>query len=157
MSRTVNQVILLGYLGKDPTVRYTPGGTIIAEMSLATSERTKQGGDWVDRTEWHQLKAFNRTAEVCRDYLRKGSQVYLEGRLQTSSWLDKEQRRHYKTEILVNELIMLDQKTTEPPSSDRTQKPAPSIWKEGAYEESPAQEQPVDPSGVEIDDDDIPF
>lgn len=106
MAKTVNQVLLLGYLGRDPEVRWTPGGTCIAEMSLATSERYKKDGDWVDKTEWHTLKAFNRYAEICRDYLKKGSKVYIEGRLQTRSW-GEEGQKQYRTEVVVNDLILL--------------------------------------------------
>jgi single-strand DNA-binding protein len=166
MPRTVNQVILLGFLGKDPEVRYTPSGTIIAEMSLATTERVKQNGEWVDRTEWHRLKAFNRTAEICRDYLRKGAQLYVEGKLQTSSWKDKESgAARYKTEIMIDELIMLGDSSREKPAtlSDelhaaaKTPPPSPSIWKEGAFRDAPVQEQFVDPSGADISDEDIPF
>ena len=87
MSRGLNRVQLLGFLGKDPELRFTSGGTIIAALRVATTSRVSDGhGNWVDETEWHNCKAFNRTAEVARDYLRKGSQLYVEGKIKTSSW-----------------------------------------------------------------------
>ena len=115
MSRGINKVTLLGHLGKDPEIRSTAGGTIVATVSLATSERRKAGnGDWEDHTEWHNLVMFNKTAEVCRDYLRKGSQCIIEGRIQTRSWDDKDTgAKRYRTEIVVNEMIMLGQPETQ--------------------------------------------
>lgn len=115
MARSVNQVRLLGYLGRDPETRFTGGGTIIAEMRMATTERRKRGGDWVDETEWHNLKVFNRLAEVCRDYLKKGAKLYVEGRLHTDRW-EKDEQAHFRTEILVEELIILDGAEKERPA-----------------------------------------
>ena len=109
MARGVNKVTLLGNLGKDPEVKYTPGGMAVAKFSLATGERRKdKEGNWQDHTEWHNLVAFGKTAEVAGEYLKKGKQVFIEGTLRTSSWDDKESgAKKYKTEIVVNELIML--------------------------------------------------
>ena len=109
MARGVNKVILVGNVGKDPEIRATQGGMNVASFSLATTDRTKgQDGQWTDRTEWHNLVAFQRTAEIVRDYVKKGSQIYVEGKIQTRSWDDKESgQKKYKTEILVNDLQLL--------------------------------------------------
>jgi single-strand DNA-binding protein len=109
MAKGVNKVLLLGNLGKDPEIRTTPNGMTVATFSLATAERAKDStGNWVDKTEWHNLVAFQRTAEIIRDYVKKGSQIFIEGKLQTRSWDDKESgQKKYRTEILVNELTLL--------------------------------------------------
>jgi single-strand DNA-binding protein len=109
MAKGVNKVFLLGNLGKDPEIRTTPGGMTVATFSLATADRAKdQSGNWVDKTEWHNLVAFQRTAEIIRDYVKKGSQIYIEGKLQTRSWDDKTSgEKKYRTEILINELTLL--------------------------------------------------
>ena len=107
--KSVNKVILLGNLGKDPEVKYTPQGTAVAKFTLATNERYKdKSGEWQDRTEWHNLVAWARTAEIVGEYLKKGGKVYVEGSLRTSSWDDKETgQKKYKTEIVVNDLVLL--------------------------------------------------
>ena len=109
MARGVNKVILLGNVGKDPEIRATGGGMQVAKFTLATTEKTKdQTGNWNDKTEWHNLVAFGRTAEIVRDYVKKGSQLYIEGKISTSSWDDKESgQKKYRTEILVNDLQLL--------------------------------------------------
>ena len=109
MAKGVNKVFLLGNVGKDPEIRATQGGMQIATFTLATADRQKgQDGQWTDKTEWHNLVAFQRTAEIVRDYVKKGSQVFVEGKIQTRSWDDKESgQKKYRTEILVNELSLL--------------------------------------------------
>ena len=109
MPKSVNKVILVGHLGKDPEVKYTPSGTPVAKFTLATNERFKdKDGNWQDRTEWHNIVAWQRTAEVVGEYCKKGSQVYIEGRLRTDSWDDKETgQKKYRTEIVVNDLVLL--------------------------------------------------
>src|SRR5580658_1164732 len=109
MARSVNRVTLLGNVGKDPEIRSTAGGTMVANLTLATSDRQKDAqGNWQDRTEWHNLVAFTRTAEIVRDYVKKGSKLYIEGKIQTRSWDDKESgQKRYRTEIIVNELVLL--------------------------------------------------
>jgi single-strand DNA-binding protein len=109
MSKGTNKAILLGHVGKDPEIRSTAGGTVVASFSLATADRQKDGsGNWTDKTEWHNLVAFNRTAEVVRDYVKKGAQLFVEGKIQTRSWDDKGSgQKKYRTEILVNELTLL--------------------------------------------------
>jgi len=105
----VNKVILLGNLGKDPEVKYTPQGTPVAKFSLATSDRYKdKDGNWQDRTEWHNITAWGRTAEIAGEYLKKGSKVYIEGSLRTHSWDDKQTgQKKYMTEVNVNDLVLL--------------------------------------------------
>jgi single-strand DNA-binding protein len=109
MAKGVNKVFLLGNVGKDPEIRTTPNGMTVASFSLATAERAKDAqGTWTDKTEWHNLVAFQRTAEVVRDYVKKGTQIFVEGKIQTRSWDDKESgQKKYRTEILVNELSLL--------------------------------------------------
>ncbi len=109
MAKGVNKVMLLGNVGKDPEIRTTAGGMTVASFSLATADRAKDStGNWVDKTEWHNLVCFQRTAEIVRDYVKKGSQLFVEGKIQTRSWDDKTSgEKKYKTEILVNELSLL--------------------------------------------------
>ena len=109
MAKGVNKVFLLGNVGKDPEIRATAGGMTIASFTLATADRRKDAqGNWQDSTEWHNLVAFQRTAEIVRDYVKKGTQLFIEGKIQTRSWDDKESgAKKYKTEILVNELTLL--------------------------------------------------
>ena len=107
--KSVNKVILLGNLGKDPELKYTPQGTPVAKFSLATNDRFKdKDGNWQDRTEWHNITAWARTAEIAGEYLKKGSKVYIEGSLRTHSWDDKQtNQKKYMTEIIVNDLVLL--------------------------------------------------
>ena len=109
MAKGVNKVFLLGNVGKDPEIRTTPNGMTVASFSLATAERAKGAdGQWTDKTEWHNLVCFQRTAEIVRDYVKKGSQLFVEGKIQTRSWDDKTSgEKKYRTEILVNELSLL--------------------------------------------------
>jgi single-strand DNA-binding protein len=107
--KSVNKVILIGNLGKDPEVKYTPQGTPVAKFSLATNERYKdKEGQWQDRTEWHNIVLWQRLAEIAGEYLKKGSKVYIEGRLQTHSWDDKQSgQKKYMTEIIGNDIVLL--------------------------------------------------
>jgi single-strand DNA-binding protein len=109
MARGVNKVILVGHLGKDPEVRYMPSGNAVCNVTLATSDswKDKQSGEQKDRTEWHNLVFYGRLAEIAGEYLRKGSQAYVEGRLQTRKWQDKSGNDRYTTEIIVNDMQML--------------------------------------------------
>jgi len=113
MSRGINKVILVGNLGNDPEIRYTPGGSALANISLATSEawRDKQSGELQERTEWHRVIFFNRLAEIVGEYLHKGSKIYVEGSLRTRKWQDKNGIDRYTTEIIANEMHMLDGKS----------------------------------------------
>lgn len=112
MSRGVNRAIILGNLGKDPEIKFTQSGAAIANFSIATDEsyKDKNTGQMVSNVQWHRIVAFNRLAEIVRDYLKKGSKVYLEGRLQTRKWQDQGGQDRYTTEIVANEMQMLDAK-----------------------------------------------
>jgi len=105
----VNKVILVGHLGRDPELRYAQSGTAVANVTLATTERRKnREGEWADHTEWHRLVFFGKTAETLARYCKKGKQIYVEGRIQSRSWDDKETgQKRYTTEILVGQMIML--------------------------------------------------
>lgn len=109
MARGINKVILVGNLGQDPEVRYLPSGGAITTISIATTEswKDKQTGQQQDRTEWHRVVFFNRLAEIAGEYLKKGSQVYIEGKLQTRKWQDQSGQDRYTTEIVANEMQML--------------------------------------------------
>src|SRR6202021_2363235 len=109
MAKHVNKVILLGNVGKDPEVKFLPSGAAVANFSIATSDRYKdKAGEGQERTEWHNVAAFARTAEIVRDYVKKGSKLYVEGRLTTRSWDDKDTgKKVYRTEIMVNDLVLL--------------------------------------------------
>jgi len=116
MAKGVNKVFILGNVGKDPEIRSTQSGMTIASFTLATADRAKDAqGNWVDKTEWHNLVAFQRTAEIVRDYVKKGTQLFIEGKIQTRSWDDKSTgKKKYRTEILVNELVLLGKPEGKP-------------------------------------------
>jgi single-strand DNA-binding protein len=108
MANGLNKAILIGNLGKDPEVRYTPSGLGIANFNIATSETwTNKEGEKETRTEWHRIVAFGKLAEICGEYLSKGKQVYIEGRIQTRDWEDKDGIKRYTTEIVANQMLML--------------------------------------------------
>lgn len=112
MARGVNKVILIGNLGRDPEIRYMPNGGAVANLALATSEvwKDKTTGEQQEKTEWHRVVMFRRLAEIAGEYLKKGSKVYIEGRLQTRKWQDNQGQDRYTTEIIGNEMQMLDAK-----------------------------------------------
>jgi single-strand DNA-binding protein len=109
MPKSVNKVILVGNVGKDPEVRYSPSGTPVAKFSLATNERFKDRNDeWQERTEWHSIVAWQRLAEIVGEYVSKGSKLYVEGKIQTSSWEDRQSgERKYRTEVVARDLLLL--------------------------------------------------
>jgi single-strand DNA-binding protein len=109
MPKSVNKVILVGNTGKDPEVKYSPSGTPIAKFSLATNERFKdRNDDWQDRTEWHNVVAWQRLAEIVGEYVKKGSKLYIEGKLHTSNWEDRENGvKRYRTEIVAHDIVLL--------------------------------------------------
>ena len=111
MANSVNKVILVGRLGKDPELKYTQGGTPVVKFSLATDETWKdQSGEKQQRTEWHNVVAWRKLAEICGQYLNKGKLVYIEGKLQTRSWDDKEGHKRYTTEVVADQMVMLSGK-----------------------------------------------
>lgn len=108
MAGSVNKAILIGHLGADPEVRYTPGGQAVANFRIATNESwTDKQGQKQDRTEWHRIVAWGKTAELCGEYLTKGRQVYVEGRLQTREWTDKEGKKNFTTEVVATQVVFL--------------------------------------------------
>lgn len=110
MARGINKVILIGNLGQDPEVRYAPSGTAVANLNVATTDNwmDRQSGQRQERTEWHRIVLFNKTAEIAQQYLAKGSKVYIEGRLQTRKWQDQNGQDRYSTEVVCNDMQMLD-------------------------------------------------
>jgi single-strand DNA-binding protein len=147
MARGVNKVILLGNVGQDPQSRAMPSGKAVVNLRVATSKqwRDRQTGENKESTEWHTVVMFDRLAEIAAEYLRKGSQVYIEGELRTRKWQDKEGHDRYSTEVVANEMQMLGGRSaggSQRPAAERSEEPAPR----------------AEPAGVaENFDDDIPF
>ncbi|MBV2128205.1 single-stranded DNA-binding protein [Arsukibacterium indicum] len=159
---TVNKVIIIGNLGADPEVRYATSGAAICNMTVATSESwtDKNTNEKKEQTEWHRVVIYQRLAEIAGDYLRKGSKVYLEGKLKTRKWTDKDGIERFTTEIVANELQMLDgkqdgQSTTSQPSKPQQQRPAQQT---GGYQSSNQRQQASINNAPPLDfDQDIPF
>ena len=161
--RGINKVILVGNLGNDPEVRYTPSGTAVANVSVATGEswKDKNTGERQERTEWHRVVFFSRLAEIVEQYLKKGSKVYVEGRLQTRSW-EQEGVKRYSTEIIANDMQMLDSRGDAGGGggSFEQRQPQPSGAGEGGGggQQAKAAAAQTESSGFDnFDDDDIPF
>ena len=145
MARGVNKVILVGNLGQKPEIRYTQTNTAVATLSIATSEswKDKESGEQREKTEWHRVVFFGKLAEIAEQYLDKGSQLYIEGKLQTRKWQDKDGNDKYTTEILGNEMNMLGGRQS---SGDG-----------GAYDRSQPASQPSSSQESQISEEDIPF
>ncbi len=156
MAKSVNKVFLLGNVGKDPEIRSTGGGTMVANFTLATSDRQKDAqGNWQDRTEWHNLVAFTRLAEIVRDYVKKGSKIFVEGKIQTRSWDDKETgAKRYRTEIIVNDLSLLSGREEGAGAGSRQSGSSSSA---GGFDQRPSAGHDDISQSAEISDDDIPF
>ncbi len=159
-SRSVNKVILLGHLGKDAETKFTPSGVACTKFSLATSRRWKdqQSGEWKEETEWHNIVLWR--SENVANYLQKGKQVYLEGRIQTRSWEDKDGQKKYMTEIVCEELILVSSgrggeapETDRPVSMPRSAQSRPPSGSSGSTPVAP----PPDDFNQGITDDDVPF
>ncbi len=150
MANGVNKVILIGNLGADPEVKYMPNGEAVVNMTVATGEswKDKNTGEKVEKTEWHRIVAFRRLAEIISEYLQKGSKVYVEGKLQTRKWQDKEGKDNWTTEIIANEMRMLDSRPSEQ-SQNRSNHGTAS------QQQQAAPEQSVGPNNDF--DEDIPF
>ncbi len=147
MARSINKAIIIGNLGQDPELRYTGSGTAVCNMSVATNESYKdREGQLVEKTEWHNVVAWARLAEICGEYLKKGSRVYFEGQLQTRSWDDRDGNKKYTTEIKAREMMMLDDRGDSSGSYDGNG---------ASSQKQPAQ---VADSGDTFEpDDDLPF
>ena len=151
-SRGVNKVILVGNLGNDPEVRYMPNGNAVANVSLATSEtwKDKSTGEQQEKTEWHRVVFFNRLAEIVEQYVKKGTKLYVEGRLQTRSW-EQDGVKRYSTEVVANEMQMLDSRGSASQDFSGSQIAAASAA------QSSEQQAAAPPQNFDNFDDDIPF
>ncbi len=158
MARGINKVILVGNLGNDPEVRYTPSGAAITTISVATSEQwtDKQSGQKQERTEWHRVKFFGRLAEIAAEYLRKGRQVYIEGSLRTDKYTDKQGVERYTTDIIANEMQMLGGMGEGGGGGGAPRERAPAQQRAGGGERGQAR-QPAQEPVTDFGDDDIPF
>ena len=147
MAKSVNKAMLVGHVGKDPEVRYTPSGVALAKFSLATNERFKDRNDeWQERVEWHNIVAWQRLAEIVGEYVRKGSKLYIEGKLQTSSWEDKSSGdQKFRTEIVARDIVLLGR----PEKGGGEREPDES--------HQGSDREPVYAGAGAIDDSDIPF
>ncbi len=151
---SVNKVILVGRLGKDPETRYMTNGEAVTNATLATSENWKdKNGEKQEKTEWHNLVFYRRLAEIAGEYLKKGSQIYVEGKLQTRKWQDKEGKDRYTTEIIVNEMQMLGSKSGGAGSFEVVERSAPAS---GSSSSAP-KPAPAGKGNFDNFDDDIPF
>jgi len=157
-TKSVNKVILIGHLGQDPELRYTGSGTPVCSLRIATNDSYKDNdGNLVERTEWHSVVAWSRLAEICSEYLRKGSQVYIEGSLQTRQYEDRDGNQRYVTEVKAREMVMLGGRGGSGGSSGFGQN-AGSYGNEGPGTSQPAPQTQNQPSGGSFDpDDDLPF
>ena len=136
MAGSVNKVILVGRLGQDPEVRYTQGGTAVANVRIATDETWKdQSGERQQRTEWHTVVLWRRLAEICGQYLSKGRLVYIEGKLQTRSWQDREGNKRYSTEVQADNMVMLGGRSEEGPAAPAAQPAAAADSDTGASDD----------------------
>jgi single-strand DNA-binding protein len=155
MARGINKVILIGNLGRDPQTRYTQGGAAVTNFSVATSEswKDRQTGEQQERTEWHNIVCFARLGEIAGEYLRKGSKVYIEGRLQTRKWQDKDGNDRYTTEIIANDMQMLDSRG----GGDVDAAPRGGGERRPAARPEPAYDASATSDFADDIDDDIPF
>ena len=152
MARGINKAIILGNLGQDPTIRYTAGGAAVTSFSIATSEtwKDKNTGEPQERTEWHNVVFFGKLAEIAGQYLKKGSKIYIEGKLQTRKWTDKNGIDRYTTEIIANEMQMLGGNNQQQGGG----------YGQGGYGQQGGnfnQQQPNMPDFDQMNDEDIPF
>lgn len=155
--KSVNKVILLGNLGKDPEVKYTPQGTPVAKLTVATNYRYKDKNEqWQDQTEWHNVVLWQRLAEIAGEYLKKGNKVYIEGRLQTRSWEDKQtNQKRYMTEIVANDLVLLGGRGEGGGESGGSSRSAASG--NNNFDQRTPEHEPVAAGSSPISDEDIPF
>ncbi len=156
--KSLNRVQLIGNLGKDPEVKYTPQGTPVAKLTIATNERFKdKAGEWQDRTEWHNVVLWQRLAEIAGEYLKKGGKVYIEGRLQTRSWDDKTSgQKKYMTEVVGNDLILLGGRGEGSGDCGGSRGAGASAGGGNNFDQRVPEHEPAGASGP-ITDEDIPF
>ena len=157
---SVNKVILIGNLGRDPETRYMPNGEAVTNITLATTESWKDrtSGERQEKTEWHRVTFYRRLAEIAGEYLKKGSQVFIEGRLETRKWQDKEGKDRYTTEIIASEMKMLGSRAGGgAPSYDASDESAPAARPAARSASGAAKPAPKSPGNIADMDDDIPF
>ena len=159
MARGVNKAIIVGTLGKDPEVRYTAGGSAIVNVSVATNEswRDKTTGENVEKTEWHRIVIFGKLAEIAAQYLKKGQQVYFEGKIQTRKWQDQSGQDRYSTEIVANEMQMLGGRPDASGGTASFNKPQQQQQQQQQAAPAPAQTSQFDAPPADDGFDDIPF
>jgi single-strand DNA-binding protein len=161
VARGINKVILIGNVGGDPEVRYMPNGNAVATVSIATSEtwKDKQTGEKQDRTEWHRVVFYNRLGEIAGEYVKKGTKIYIEGSLRTRKWQDQQGQDRYTTEIIGNEMQLLDSRgPANMPTDDFAQSSsAPARQNTSTTSRPAATAAPEAADGFELLDDDIPF
>ena len=160
VARGINKVILIGNVGGDPEVRYMPNGNAVTTLSIATSEtwKDKQTGEKQDRTEWHRVVFFNRLGEIAGEYVKKGTKIYIEGSLRTRKWQDQQGADRYTTEIIGNEMQLLDSRGTGASSQDDySQSEAPIRQAAPSRQPAPQSSNETASEGFELLDDDIPF
>lgn len=146
MARDLNKVMVIGRLGRDPEMRYTPGGSPVTTFTVAASRQWKDGhGETHEETEWFNVVSWNKLAEICKDYLHKASRVYIEGRLQTRQWQGQDGQNHYRTEVIATDMIMLDNRPYREHTTHDSPEQRPSTSSE-PYGNTP-----------DITDEDIPF
>ena len=157
--KSVNKVILIGNLGKDPEVKYTPSGTPVAKISLATNERYKdKDGQWQDRTEWHNVVLWQRLAEIAGEYLKKGGKVYIEGRLQTRSWDDKQtNQKKYMTEVVASDLVLLGSRGESGGGEGGERSRGAAAGGGNGFDQRTPEAEPAPAASGPISDEDIPF
>ena len=159
MAKSVNKVILLGNVGKDPEIRSTGGGTMVANFTLATSDRQKDAqGNWQDRTEWHNIVLWERLAEIAGEYLKKGGKVYIEGRIRTDSWDDKQTgQKKYMTNIIGHDLVLLGGRGEGGSEHAGGSRGAAASAGGNNFDQTAHEAQPAPASASPITDEDIPF
>lgn len=157
MARGINKVILIGNVGIDPDVRYLPNGNAVTTLSIATSEtwKDKVTGEKQERTEWHRVVCFNRLGEIAGEYVRKGSKLYIEGSLRTRKWQDQQGQDKYTTEIVANDIQMLDSKGTSSSSFDDMSQAQAAPAHQSSGKQQPPMPAPSD--AFDQLDDDVPF
>ena len=159
MARGINKVILIGNLGVDPEVRAMPNGNTACNFRIATSEqwKDKESGEGKERTEWHSIAVFGKLAEICGEYLKKGSKVYIEGSLRTRKWQDKQGNDRYTTEIIANEMQMLDGRPQGSEQQDRPRQQQSRGRSRPARQEEPDQDPSNGADGDTYDGFDVPM
>jgi single-strand DNA-binding protein len=157
--KSLNRVTLIGNLGKDPEVKYTPSGTPVAKLTLATNERYKdKNGEWQDRTEWHNVVLWQRLAEIAGEYLKKGGKVYIEGRLQTRSWDDKQtNQKKYMTEVVASDLILLGGRGEGGGEASGGHSRGAAAGGGNNFDQRTPEHEPAAAGPAPITDEDIPF